>query len=346
MNFLEIKIGQNTLLSIGISLLIFLICISATIVLQYIISRRLKKWAIKKNLTKVEYIIELVQKNVLPPLYFGSVWVSEQNLSLPAQVDAFFSKTAVAIFTFFLVKGLVNLVKYFFETYWLNKEEKSNISKGVMPAVSIVIWVLGILFLIDNLGFDISGLIAGLGIGGIAVAIASQAILGDVFNYFTILLDKPFEIGDFIIAGDILGVIEHIGLKTTRIRSLWGEQIILTNTNLMNSKIRNYKRMEERRVEFKFGVEYATPLEKLQEIPGIIKQIIQETENTRFDRAHFFSYNEYYLEFVVVYYIYSPDYNLYMDIQQKINLRMNEQFRDRDIIFAFPTQNIILEQKK
>ncbi len=196
--------------------------------------------------------------------------------------------------------------------------------------------------MLDNLGFKISAVIAGLGIGGIAVALAAQAILGDLFSYFAILFDRPFEVGDFIILGEYLGTIEHIGIKTTRIRSLSGEQLVFSNTDLTSSRLRNYKRMGKRRVVFKLGVTYQTTLKQLKTIPGIIENIIKGVKDTTFDRVHFSSYGDFSLIFEVVYYVMSRDYNKYMDIQQVINFAIKKEFEAGGIEFAYPTQTLYL----
>jgi small-conductance mechanosensitive channel len=197
----------------------------------------------------------------------------------------------------------------------------------------------------DNLGFEISAVIAGLGIGGIAVALAAQAVLGDLFSYFSILFDKPFELGDFVIVDGHMGTIEHIGIKTTRIRSLGGEQLIFSNTDLTGSRLRNYKRMEQRRIVFKLGVTYQTPIEKLKGIPSVIKNIITNIEETRFDRAHFSGFGDFSLDFEVVYHVLTGDYNRYMDTQQDINLQIAEEFERQGIEFAYPTQTLFLEKE-
>ena len=196
---------------------------------------------------------------------------------------------------------------------------------------------------LDNLGVNVSALIAGLGVGGIAVALAVQNILGDLFASFSIVLDKPFVIGDFIIVENFLGTIEHIGLKTTRVRSLSGEQLIFSNTDLLKSRIRNYKRMYERRIVFSIGVVYQTSHEKLTKIPNIIKHIINQQEQTRFDRAHFKEYGPYALNFEIVYWIENPDYNIYMEIQQAINLKIFQQFESEGIEFAYPSQSLYIK---
>jgi small-conductance mechanosensitive channel len=195
-----------------------------------------------------------------------------------------------------------------------------------------------VLLALANLGVEVTPLITGLGIGGIAVALAAQSILGDLFGSLTILLDKPFLVGDFIIVGDQMGTIEKIGIKTTRVRALSGEQLVFSNTDLLSSRIRNFKRMYERRVVFSVGVVYETPVEKLQRIPEIIRQSILTQPQTRFDRAHFNTFGAYSLNFEAVYFVTTPDYNRYMDIQQAINLELVRRFGEEHIEFAYPTQ--------
>jgi small-conductance mechanosensitive channel len=227
------------------------------------------------------------------------------------------------------------------------KEEKIQLDAAAATTltavgfvVRILLWSIIILIALDNLGVDITALVAGLGISGVAVALAVQNILGDLFASFSIVLDKPFVIGDFIIVDDYLGTVEHVGLKTTRVRSLSGEQLVFSNADLLGSRVRNYKRMYERRVVFSIGVVYQTPYEKLKEIPTIIQKIIEAQEQARFDRAHFKEYGPYSLNFEVVYWVDNPDYNVYMNIQQAINLAIFERFEEEDIEFAYPTQSL------
>jgi len=205
-----------------------------------------------------------------------------------------------------------------------------------------LLWLAVFLLTLDNLGYDVTALIAGLGVGGVAVALAVQNILGDLFASLSILVDKPFVIGDFLIIDDYMGSVEHVGLKTTRIRSLSGEQLIFSNSDLLKSRLRNYGRMYERRVAFTIGVTYETPREKLKLIPGILQTAIEAQEKTRFDRSHFAKYGDFALNFETVYYVLGPDYNLYMDIQQAINLQLHEQFESLAIDFAYPTQVVHL----
>ncbi|SMF47564.1 mechanosensitive ion channel family protein [Pseudobacteriovorax antillogorgiicola] len=214
------------------------------------------------------------------------------------------------------------------------------INQNLASIMVIFVWALAFLILFDNFGFNVATLIAGLGVGGIAIGLALQTVLGDVFASFAIGLDKPFEIGDFVILGDFLGTVERVGLKTTRIRSLGGELLIFSNSDLINSRIRNYKKMRERRIVFKFGVTYDTDQSQLEDIPSTVKSIIDEVEGTRFDRAHFQQFGDFSLDFEVVYYVLNPDYNTYMDTQQKINFELRRRFIDAGISFAFPTRTI------
>jgi small-conductance mechanosensitive channel len=214
--------------------------------------------------------------------------------------------------------------------------------QGMSYVVRLAIWSGALLLLLDNLGIDVTALVAGLGVGGIAIALAVQSVLGDLFASLSIALDKPFVNGDFVIVGDFLGTIERVGLKTTRVRSLSGEQIVFSNSDLLSSRIRNYKRMEERRVVFSLGVVYQTPPDALREIPPMIRAIIEGLEDTRFDRAHFKAFGDSAYLFEVVYYVLQPDYNLYMDIQQQINLAICEQFAERGIEIAYPTRTLFV----
>jgi len=208
----------------------------------------------------------------------------------------------------------------------------------------LALWAVVVLLVLDNLGVDVTALVAGLGVGGIAVALAVQNILGDLFASLSIVLDKPFTIGDFLIIDDHLGSVENIGLKTTRMRSLSGEQLVFSNADLLKSRIKNYGRMYERRVVFTLGVTYRTPRSKLQRIPEIIRAAVEAQSPVRFDRSHFRSYEDFSLVFETVYYVLTPDYNIYMDIQQAINLQVHAEFEREGIEFAYPTQTLYVER--
>ncbi len=209
----------------------------------------------------------------------------------------------------------------------------------------VLVWALALLIALDQLGFNVTALVAGLGIGGIAVALAVQNILGDLFASMAIVLDKPFQVGDFIIVDDKPGTVEKVGLKTTRVKSLWGEQLVFANAKLLNSDIKNYKRLQERRIAFGVGVTYETPLEKLRAIPGWLKAAVDAQPDVRFDRAHFKAYGDFSLDFEIVYYVLGPEFNLYMDRQQAINLAIFEKFAAEGVQFAYPTRTLYLRQE-
>jgi small-conductance mechanosensitive channel len=216
---------------------------------------------------------------------------------------------------------------------------------GVMMVfLRVGIWITVIVSLLAYFKYPIAGLLGALGVGSVAVGFALQNILGDVFSSMAIILDKPFRVGDFVKAGDTIGVIEYTGIKTTRIRSLSGEQVVLSNSDLLGSRIHNYKHFKERRIAFRIGVVYQTPRALLQQIPGMLRDAVEAQPRTRFDRAHFAEYGDFALLFEVVYYVLSPDYGLYMDIQQGINLTIHQRFEEAGIAFAYPTQEIILHR--
>ena len=216
--------------------------------------------------------------------------------------------------------------------------------KAIGLLIKIVVWVVVIIFIISNLGFNVTTLITGLGIGGIAIALALQNVLGDVIASLSIIFDKPFEVGDFIAVDDLSGDVEDIGLKTTRVKSLSGEQLIFSNNDLHKSRIKNYKKMNERRILFTLGVVYETSHEKLVRIPEILKEIITDEPQTRFDRAHFYSYGDFSLNYQIVYFVLSRNYSDYMNAQQSINLAIFKKFGDEGIEFAYPTQTLLLNK--
>ncbi|VAX32820.1 Potassium efflux system KefA protein / Small-conductance mechanosensitive channel [hydrothermal vent metagenome] len=339
---------SNTISDYLISLSILVIGVLAVMILKHIIIKRLKVWADKTATTLDDFLVRIIDSKMVPVFYLGVIYLSIHTLTLSSAFTKAFDVVIAVIFTIFSVRFLVAIVNYTIESVWLKKEgdtpRKYSI-KGLLPVINVIIWGIAITFLLDNLGFKISTVIAGLGIGGVAVALAAQTVLGDLFSYFAILFDQPFKIGDFIIVDDYLGTIEHVGIKTTRIRSLSGEQVIFSNTDLTNSRVRNYKRMNKRRVVFRLGVIYQTNLQQLKEIPLIISGTIKSIDLTAFDRAHFFSYGDFSLIFEVVYYVLSSDYNKYMDIQQGINLQLKEEFEKRGIEFAYPTQTLFITKE-
>jgi small-conductance mechanosensitive channel len=316
-------------------------------IIKTIVLNRLRAWSEKTTTTIDDFLVEMIEHKLVPLLYFVAFYFSFKSLKLSPAFGKGVTVIVALVLTYFGLRFLIALMNYAIDRYWIRKEVDEGRRKslrGVMTILKVLIWGVGITFLLDNLGFQISTVVAGLGIGGIAVALAAQTILGDLFSYFVIFFDRPFEIGDFIIIGEYMGSIEYIGIKTTRVRSLGGEQLVFSNADLTNARIRNYKRMERRRIVFKLGVVYQTSLDQIKEAPGIVKGVIENVGDTVFDRAHFLSFGNFSLDIEVVYYVLSGDYNKYMDIQQKINFAIKEEFEKRGIEFAYPTQTVFIEK--
>ena len=203
-----------------------------------------------------------------------------------------------------------------------------------------LLWSVVMLAILSNVGVNITAFVASLGVGGIAVALAMQNILGDLFASLAIAVDKPFEVGDFIAVGDITGTVQVIGLKTTRIRSLQGEQVVMSNTDLLKHTISNYRMMETRRIVFGFGVTFDATPEQAEAVPQVVRKIIEGLPQLKFDRAHFKAYGASALEYEVVYIVQDPAYGVYMDMQQAINLAMMREFKTLGVEFAFPTRTV------
>jgi len=232
---------------------------------------------------------------------------------------------------------------------WLRDRMERDPASAPLAAIigyigRIALWLFVLLLILDNLGVQVTALLTGLGIGGIAIALALQNILGDLFASLSILIDKPFILGDFIVVGDQKGTVENIGLKTTRLRSLSGEQLIFPNNDLLQSRIHNFKRMNERRIVFQLGVTYDTPPDTLAALPGILREIVESQSPVRFDRAHFQSFGDSALKLEIVYFFLSPDYNTYMNAQQAMNLEIMRRFQSLGVEFAFPTQTLYVQR--
>ncbi|MFW6170304.1 MAG: mechanosensitive ion channel family protein [Planctomycetota bacterium] len=280
---------------------------------------------------------------LLISIYAGSV-----VLDLPERGRAIMQTVAILALLLQAAVWGSKLLKFAIEHYMSQRRESDPALATTVSAMSFIgnlaLWAVVLLLALDNMGVDVTTLVAGLGVGGIAVALAAQNILGDLFASLSIVLDKPFVLGDFIIVGDQMGTVQKVGLKTTRVQSLSGEQLVFANTDLLQSRIRNFKRMQERRVVFTIGVIYETPQSKLAEIPRIIRGIVESQENTRFDRSHFKEFGDFALNFESVYYVNVPDYNVYMDVQQAINLALFEQLATEGIEFAYPTQKLYVDR--
>jgi len=279
----------------------------------------------------------------------AAVFVATRGLELSSSVHGLISRiTIIALIVqggLWVNRGLGSWLAVYREL----RLEHDRAAVTTLAAVGfmgrLATWVVVLLLGLDNLGIDVTALVAGLGVAGIAVALAVQNILGDLFASLSIVLDKPFVIGDFLAVGDMMGSVEYVGLKTTRLRSLSGEQLVFSNSDLLGSRIRNFGRMAERRALFTIGVTYQTPREKLERIPEMIREAVEAQPQTRFDRSHFAKYGDSAITFETVYYVTVPEYTVYMDTQQAINLQIHEAFEREGIEFAYPTQTVFLTKQ-
>jgi small-conductance mechanosensitive channel len=336
----------NTVPMYMLTLGVFVFGIACIYIFKKIIMSRLRTWAEGTATQLDDFLVVVIEKAAIPLTYFGAFYLSVQNLNFSVKSEKALYFATVIFLTYCFLKAITSFLNYFSQTYIKKEqgEDRAKQIKGLTTFLNVIIWVLGLMFLLDNLGFKITSVVAGLGIGGIAIALAAQTVLGDLFNYFVIFFDRPFEVGDFLVIEDKKGTVEHIGIKTTRIRSLGGELLVFHNTDLTNSRIHNYKKMERRRVVFQVGVVYQTTPDHLATLPLIMKEIIEQQEDATFDRAHFASFGDYSLNFEMVYYVLGADYAHYMDIQQAINLAIFREFKQKGIEFAYPTQTLFMNK--
>jgi small-conductance mechanosensitive channel len=349
----EIAAHLDTLVYFGNSLLSYCISLAGFVggyiilsILRRYVLHRLTAWAEKTETRFDDVIVISVRRDVMPLLRFYLVYGSIVWLNLNPSIYTFMKGVILVITVFYVIRFSLEALVFWLDNYWAGEGEsdaaKKKVGSAVATILKILLWAIGILIVLDNMGVEISAIMAGLGVGGIAVAFAAQAILGDIFSYFSIFFDRPFELGDFIVAGECLGRVEQIGVKTTKLRSLSGELLIISNADLTKSRVKNYKLMEERRVLFRIGVTYDTPYETLKEIPEIMRGIIEAQPLARFERCTFMEYGDFSLIFETVYFVKSNDYQIYADTQQAINLELKRVFDEKKITFAFPTQTIYM----
>lgn len=346
-SFFQTSLWGNTVLtylivSAGIVLAFFVVKLIRNVIVQ-----KLKQLTKKTNTIADDLVIAAIEKFLVPFAYILANYLLIRQLSLSQQIQQVLHVAVAVVCTFYSIRLVNFLLHVGVQLYMQQKEEPQERVKqlnGILLVVKVVIWLAGIIILIDNLGYDMTTLIAGLGVGGIAVALAAQNILGDLFSYLVIFFDKPFEVGDFINMNGHTGTVEKIGIKTSHVRSPDGQQLVMPNAELVKSVINNYKRLERRRVVLQVGVVYATTAAKLRKIPLLIEEIITQEEMAEFDRAHLKSFGDFSLNFEVAYFVLSSDFKVYMNTNHEICLRIFECFEEEQIEFAFPTQTVFLQK--
>lgn len=299
------------------------------------------KRLIEKTETKTDDLLVKLMQAVKPYFYvIAALSVAAQFLKISEKVDQILSTTLI-IMTLFQVISLIQLTIDFSARQLVEKEKNKAPINLLKTVIIIIVWIVGLLLLLSNLGINVTSLMAGLGIGGVAVALAVQNVLGDLLSSFSIYFDKPFEIGDFIIVGQDKGTVKEIGIKSTRLQSLQGEELIIPNKDLTSSRISNYKKMKTRRISFTLGVAYETPLEKLKQVPTIIEKIFADFPVAKFTRAHLKSMGDSTLIYEVIYEVESEKYNDYVDVEGALNLKLLERFAQEEIEMPYPTQRVL-----
>ncbi len=330
------------LTAVGIAVLALL----ALLLLKRFLTRRLGRLAERTATQLDDFAVALARRTRTVLVAVTSLYLGSLYLDLPAATErALEAATIVALFLQAALWASLGI------DFWMAHRQRRRLeedaaSAALMGVLRLVakgaLWSVILLLALDNLGVDVTTLVAGLGIGGVAVALALQNVLGDLFASLSIVFDKPFVIGDTITVDGLTGTVESIGMKTTRLRSASGEQLIVANGELLKNRIQNWQRMAERRVVLAFGVPYQTPAEAIERIPGMVRQLVERQEHTRFERAHFKGFGASSLDFEAVYWILTPDYNTFMDRQQAVNLGLLRGFENEGIEFAYPTRTVIL----
>jgi len=316
--------------------------------IRLVVLARLESLAKKTSKQFDDTVVEAI-KSIRPWVYiFIALYASLQLYTLSETLDLIVSGVLYTAFVWQGIQVAKCFIRYVISNYIEKDEDGDGITDpGAATAAdmltlisSIVLWVFGALFVLSNLGIEVTSLIAGLGIGGIAIAFALQGILSDLFASFSIYFDKPFRIGDFIILGTDSGNVEKIGIKSTRIRTLQGEELVVSNAELTTARVQNFKKMSERRISSQFGITYETPQDKVQQVNGIVERIFQDITTARLDRVHFVTFADSALIFELVYYVESAEYPDFLDAQQQFNFTLMERFAEVGIEFAYPTQTI------
>jgi len=346
---LKISFWNNTILEYLIALGVYFLVLIILNIFKFGVVSKLKHLASKTNTNWDDILIRTIDSIKLNVYSFVSFAVAIQFINLPGWLDKIVFYAIIIILAYYVVRIIQNFVEYSFENVVDKRrgEDESfdpsilNISKAIVKSV---LWVVAFIIILQNFGYNVSTLVGGLGIGGLAIAFAVQNILGDIFSSFSIYLDKPFQIGDFIIIDKDMGVVEKIGIKSTRIRTLQGEELIVSNKELTGARVRNFKKMEKRRIVFNIGVTYETSTKKVEKIPKIIGDIFKKIKIAELDRVHFRNFGDSNLGFEIVYFLNNSDYNKYMDIQQEINLDIKKAFEKEKIEFAYPTQTVYVNK--
>jgi small-conductance mechanosensitive channel len=329
-----------------LAIAVFAVAVIIFRIIKYGALKKLRSIAERTHAEIDDLLVKVVDKISWPFYVFFAVSIALNFIQVHNLVNVLFTYATPIVVVFIIVQSLQQFVDYGMQK--LAKDKKQETEGSVVKVLGRifrgVLWALAFVYIISLFGVDVTTVVASFGVMGIVLGFGLQHILSDIFASFSIFFDKPFEVGDFIIVGDNLGVVKNVGIRSTRIQSLWGHEVVISNQELTSTRINNYKKLERRRVQFNFGVVYDTPSEKLEKVLKITEEVVNKIELAELDRVHFKKYGDYSLEFEVVYYIDSPDYNIYMDIQQEINFSLKKRFEKEEIRFAYPTQTVIVNK--
>lgn len=345
-SFWQLALWGNSIFDYLAALLIFVAVMFGLKWIQWFTLRSLER-VTERTKTELDDALVAVVQTVKPPFYtFISFYVALRYLNIAGIAERVINVVLIVWLVYQVVLALQIFIEFYIKRRMSRADDKrsQSVIQVVHSLLSIVLWAVAALFILSNLGVNVTSLIAGLGIGGIAVALAAQNILGDLFGSLAIYFDKPFEPGDFVIVGSHKGTVQTVGIKTTRIKSVGGEEIVIPNKDMTGGALQNMGRMKERRVLFNFGVTYETASSGLKKIPGMVKEIIKEQEETKFDRVHFNEFGDSALMFEVVYHIKSKEYKVYMDTHQKVLLNIKKRFEEEGIEMAYPTRMVYVKQ--
>jgi small-conductance mechanosensitive channel len=344
--FLDRTFYGNSVRAWLVAALAFAVAFAVLVLVRRLLTRRFAVAARRTTNAFDDLALELAGRTRIYFLFAVAVVIAVRFVELPARLAVLLDKAVALVVLLQAARWATGAIGFYVARHIERRRgtaEAANLwaTRMLGFGASVAVWAVILVAVLDNLGFDVTTLVTGLGIGGIAIALAVQNILGDIFAALAIVLDKPFVVGDFIVVDGFSGTVEQIGLKTTRLRSLSGEQIIFANNELLKGRIRNYKRLYERRNLFTIDVPRDTPTAVVTRIPGMLREIVEAQRPVRFDRSHFSAYTDTALRFETVYFVLDPDYNKHMDIQQAIFLAVLERFERDGIEFAFPTRTIV-----
>lgn len=320
----------------------------ALVLIRRVLARRLEVLAARTETDWDDLLVEFVRRT--RPYFIAAIaiYAATRVIAPPREVSRVLG--ALAVIVVLLQAGVWgNGIIGFGAEHYIRKRSSTDTGtrttiRAVGYAARFMLWGLLVVTALQNFGINVTALVTGLGIGGIAIALAVQNILGDLFAALAIVLDKPFVVGDAVQVDNVNGTIEHVGLKTTRIRSVNGEQVIIANADLLRSRIQNHERRLDRRVLFNLDVAYDTAPEKIERIPAMVKAIVEKHSPVRFGRCHFLAWTDSALRFEVVFHVLDADYERYADIQHAVNIEILRRFATEKIEFALPARAVIMKR--